>query len=181
MGGTLVRVARRAIAFLKGQTSVRELCNSCYVRHVPVDEANLAFFSSLSGNLSIELTKPPEPISEHLMNLKASPEAKIASIELSMQVYLRGERTFRPLTDAEWNQVVIVEPSIKMRGESGKVLEHRAPDGTQFTVRDLTAAVCETEKQGRGDSEWYGGIDVHHVFFEGIVLDDGVWRIRWGS
>lgn len=146
-----------------------------------VDEASLEFFSSLSGSLRIQLTEPAKPISEHLMNLQASPEAKIASIELAMTVWMREQKSFRELTDAEWNRVVIVEPSIKMRGEGDKVVEHRAPDGKHFTVRDLTAAVCETEKQGRGDSEWYGGIDVHHTFFEGIELEDGVWCIHWGS
>jgi hypothetical protein len=29
---------------------------------------------------------------------------------------------------------------------------------------------------------WLGGVDVHHVFFEGIKLgDDGVWGTGWGS
>jgi len=34
----------------------------------------------------------------------------------------------------------------------------------------------------RDSSKWFGGIDVHHVFFEGIHLDeDDVWAIHWGS
>jgi hypothetical protein len=32
------------------------------------------------------------------------------------------------------------------------------------------------------DSEWFGGVDVHHVFFEGLHEDvDGVWVANWGS
>ena len=148
---------------------------------MPTDKANLAFFSSLSGSLRITLTEPARPMSEHVMNLQASPEARIASIELRMKIWLPAQKTFRELTDDEWTKVVLTERSIKMRGEADKVVEHAAPDGKQFTVRDLTAAVCETERQGRGDSSWLGGVDVHHVFFEGIDLEDGVWCIRWGS
>jgi hypothetical protein len=148
---------------------------------MPTDAANLEFFSSLSGQLRIELSTPAKPVSDRVMNLKASPDATIETIELAMEVWLPEQETYRALTDAEWSKVVVVEPSIKMRGKGDKVVEHRAPDGTRFTVRDLTAAVCETERQGRGDSRWMGGVDVHHVFFEGIELEDGIWRTHWGS
>jgi hypothetical protein len=60
------------------------------------------------------------------------------------------------------------------------VTEHVA-DGGAFTVRDLAGAIATTERASRGSSEWFGGIDVHHVFFEGIEDDDGAWRICWGS
>ncbi len=49
-------------------------------------------------------------------------------------------------------------------------------------MRDLCAAVEETARRSRGSTEWFGGVDVHHGFFEGIHLgEDGVWAIRWGS
>ena len=89
--------------------------------------------------------------------------------------------TFRALTDDEWRTVVIREPAIRMRGEGETITEHRAPDGVAFTARDLADAIAKTEHAGRGSSEWFGGIDVHHTFFEGIEDEDGVWSIRWGS
>ena len=62
------------------------------------------------------------------------------------------------------------------------VIEHAPADGLTFTVRDLAKAVEETERHARGDTEWFGGVDVHHRFFEGIRMDEaGVWHISWGS
>jgi hypothetical protein len=43
-------------------------------------------------------------------------------------------------------------------------------------------AVAETERQTRDKSEWFDGVDVHHIYFEGIHQgSDGVWEIYWGS
>ncbi|MGA9520488.1 MAG: hypothetical protein WBV82_03435 [Myxococcaceae bacterium] len=74
------------------------------------------------------------------------------------------------------------EPLIRLRGEAGDPVEHRAPNGKHFTVRELVKAVEETERQSRSRSNWLGGIDVHHVYFEGIHPEnDGTWSIAWGS
>jgi len=49
-------------------------------------------------------------------------------------------------------------------------------------VRDVAAVVEATERKGRDDASWLGGVDVHHVFLEGLhPTDDGAWRIAWGS
>ena len=47
----------------------------------------------------------------------------------------------------------------------------------------ILAAVEETEKLTRAESEWFDGVDVHHVFFEGIryVSEHDHWYIAWGS
>ena len=67
-------------------------------------------------------------------------------------------------------------------GESDVVVEIQSANGAGFTVKELAAAITETERRGRGSSEWLGGIDTHHVYFEGIELEeDGVWCINWGS
>ena len=89
----------------------------------------------------------------------------------------------RDLTEDEWSRVVLHTPLIRMRGENdAQVVEHRALGGVAFTVRDLAAAIAETERHTRGGTVWDGGIDVHHIYFEGIELEeDGVWLISWGS
>lgn len=147
------------------------------------DDEGLRFFNSLSGRLHIELSEPPQPYSARMLNLTAPPTARIQSVSLDMKGRVDPETgKFTDLTDSEWNRVVLRSPLIRMRGETERAVEHRAADGVAFTVRDLAAAIRETERQTRGDTEWLGGIDVHHVYFEGIELeDDGVWAIRWGS
>jgi len=163
---------------------------------IEVDEGGLRFFNTLSGRLHIRLSEPTQAISERLLNQMAPPSARIEEVSLTLQVREQGEGREeddafdlddlpapRALTEEEWSRVVLRTPSIRMRGENDEeVVEHRAPDGVAFTVRDLAAAVAETERRTRGGSEWFGGIDVHHVYFEGIELEeDGVWFICWGS
>lgn len=146
-----------------------------------VDEDALDFFNALSGTLEIELTTPATPVGG-LSNLAASAEAKLVSLTLKSGVYDRTGDEARSLTATELDQVVFRAPTIRLRGESRTVVSHDAPDGVRFTVRDLLLAVEQTEWQTRGDSEWLGGIDVHHRFFEGIEQDEeGVWEINWGS
>jgi len=150
---------------------------------VEYDEEALSFFNSLSGRLNVRLSEPTVRIAEGLENQAAPPSARIEAVSLSMQVFMReAEVKFRDLTEEEWNRVVLRAPAIRLGGSDERVIEHQAPDQRAFTVRDLAAAVAETERQTRGGSNWFGGVDVHHVYFEGLSLDqDGVWWIRWGS
>jgi hypothetical protein len=141
----------------------------------------LKFFNSLSGTLEIELDVPAEPIG-NLSNLRAEPDARIVRLELRAEVFNPKTEEFRPLTPAELDSVAFRGGSIRLRSEDGEAVSHAAPNGSYFTVRELLRAVEETERQSRAGSEWFGGVDVHHVYFEGIHPDeDDVWEIYWGS
>jgi hypothetical protein len=138
------------------------------------------FPDNFSGILRIKLSEPPERISPNLLNLKSSPSATIVSLELDANIL--KDDGFQPLTEADYQHIAFQGASITLRGESRESVEHHAPNGEFFTVRDMIRAVEETERQTRGNSEWYDGVDVHHIFFEGIrANDDGTWSIRWGS
>ena len=141
----------------------------------------LKFFNSLSGKLEIELSTPAEQVGD-LLNQRATPDAQITRLELRAEVFNRKTEEFRPLTAEELDSVAFRGKSIQLRSEDGEVVSHDAPNGKHFTVRELLRAVEETERQTRSQSEWLGGVDVHHVFFEGIHNEDGdVWEIFWGS
>jgi len=142
-----------------------------------VDEDALEFFSGLSGVLRIELTEPAQKTAPHMLNLAAPPTARITSVTLELSV------DDRDLTAEEWSRVVIRAPRIRMRSVDTDeiVIDHDAPDGATFTVRNLADAIAKTERDSREHGEWLGGVDVHHIFFEGIELEDGVWTICWGS
>ena len=142
----------------------------------------LEFFNSLSGNLKIELDVPAEPVA-NLLNLRAAPDARVVRLELRAEVFNPETDEFRPLTPAELDAVAFRGSSIRLRGEEAEeVVSHAAPNGSYFTVGELLRAVEETERRTRAQSEWLGGVDVHHVFFEGIEPgEDGVWEICWGS
>jgi hypothetical protein len=140
---------------------------------------SLKFFNGLSGTLAIELTEPTENVAANLSNQRATETAAIRGVSFTLNVFENGD--FRDLTVDEFDRVVLELPMLNLRG-FGDPVEHRAPNGKWFTVRDLAAAIAETERSTRQKSQWFGGVDVHHIFFEGIhERDDGVWEIYWGS
>jgi hypothetical protein len=141
----------------------------------------LEFFNDLSGVLRIELDTPARTVGK-LQNLEASPTAAITHLTLEASVYEEDADDSRPLTFDELDRIGFGAATIRLRGEGGPIVEHHAPNGSAFTVRELLRAVEQTERQTRGQTEWLGGVDVHHIYFEGIHPDgDGVCVIRWGS
>lgn len=103
------------------------------------------------------------------------------TVDFDLEVFEDDEG--RPLTDAEWSRVVVRAPRIQMTSldTPDTVVRIESPNGETFTVRDLQQAVARSERVSREDSEWSGGIDVHHIYFEGIELEDDVWTVGWGS
>lgn len=142
--------------------------------------SELAFFNSLSGSLEIELSEPAKPVSDKVANLAAPPGAKVKSLRLVLGV-LEGE-VVRKLTDSELDTVALRQAQVTLHAESGEAVQHDAPNGEYFTVRDLIQAVEKTESTLRGKTEWLGGIDVHHIYFEGLeATKPGHFEILWGS
>ena len=140
---------------------------------------SLSFFNSLSLILDITLNEQAEPIAEGLVNQVAPSSAMIQSLELTPSVI--EDKDLRDLTPEELDLVVFEEAEVRLCGYGDEVL-HRAPDGVSFTVRDLVAAIASTERETRHQRCWYEGIDVHHVFFQGLrQQENGCWKIHWGS
>ena len=55
-------------------------------------------------------------------------------------------------------------------------------DTGSFSVREMVANICAFEQEARPKTLWFGGLDAHHVWFEGVRLNpDGTCRILWGS
>ena len=145
------------------------------------DEQNLEFFNSLSAALRIELSEEMRPIG-NLENKAANPDAEIHSVTLNPEVFEKRKGEFRELSQEELDYVVFRGTLIRLCGESGEVIGHEAPNGAYFSVQDLLLAVAETERRTRGNTEWFGGIDVQHCFFEGMRCNqEWIWHISWGS
>lgn len=141
----------------------------------------LKFFNSIRGRLRIELTEPPQQMS-NLSNEVAPQTAQAKSVRLVAEVKDEKRDQVRPLTPDELNRVAYSKPEIRLKGQTGLPVLCKAPNGKYFTVQDLLAAIEETERRTRGESKWFGGIDVHHIFFEGIhAIADDVYEISWGS
>ena len=51
-----------------------------------------------------------------------------------------------------------------------------------LTALELTNIICDFEKNSRNYTEWFGGVDTHHIFFEGMFqVEPGKYSIFWGS
>lgn len=143
--------------------------------------AELRFFNSISGRLAIELTEPSQPM-PNVANLHAPPTARIKSVRLLAQVNDPQRDQYRSLSLDELSHIAFPKPEIRLQGKAGGPVLHKAPNGNHFTVQDLLSAIEETERHTREELRWFGGIDVHHIFFEGIrPIADDVWSISWGS
>jgi len=138
------------------------------------------FNKKFSGILEIEMSEPTVSVNG-LANQRSGANAGIKKLSLSAEVYEEDADSFRSPTNAELDEVVLERPTVTLRS-FGHDVEHVAPDGKRFTARDLLMAVEETERRTRSETEWFGGIDVHHVFFEGLhEAKDGALRVSWGS
>jgi hypothetical protein len=147
-------------------------------------------FNNLSGTTHIETSEEAQQIG-NLLNLKSSPTATLLSVTWEPTVYQpdNDDDPFRDLTVSERDLVVFDSPAITLGCSisdycgDGETTEHQAPNGKNFTVRDMVKAVCENQQQTRGQTDWFGGIDVHHIYFEGLNQSEGsdVWTISWGS
>lgn len=51
-----------------------------------------------------------------------------------------------------------------------------------FTVDDVVRCVVEFDQEARPKTKWLGGIDCHHVFFDGFhETSEGYYAPLWGS
>ncbi|MCC6128685.1 MAG: hypothetical protein IT186_02055 [Acidobacteria bacterium] len=146
-----------------------------------VDDAALEFFNGLAGTLRVELNESPQQIGG-LLNLIAPPSARIVSVSFDVHVFDPESEEGRPLTDAELDTVVFTGSALDLRGEGDVTVTHHAPNGYTFRIRDLIAAIEISERASRDSGDWLGGVDVHHIYFEGMDRSpNGVWNVYWGS
>jgi hypothetical protein len=85
-----------------------------------------------------------------------------------------------PLTEAELDTTVLNEQTITFRDDTF-TRTYTNIEG-YFTVRSLFEIIEQYENEHRPLTNWFGGIDCHHRFFEGIWKSaDGTYEIWWGS
>jgi hypothetical protein len=51
-----------------------------------------------------------------------------------------------------------------------------------FTIQNMMNSILEFEREARSKTDWFGGIDAHHIYFEGISkVGPNKYSIHWGS
>merc|ERR1712150_155897 len=125
-------------------------------------------------------------LNEQLLNKFVKPDATIKSVSI-MDIQKFVEDDLVDLTADELNEVCLEGKEVTFVKEKSQFHEgfsktFRNENG--FTVRQIFDIVEEFEMQARPLNKWFGGIDAHHIYFEGFDKIDGKdnhYRINWGS
>lgn len=129
-----------------------------------VDYEEMEFFNSIGGVPGVHVTQEPKSM-KNLSGNKVAEKSELISVNLKPEIYLEEEGIFRQLTDIELNTIAFNRPSIELVSKSDEVVEHKASNGKYFTVKELLNAVELTEKKTRKNTNWFGGVDIHHIYF----------------
>ena len=104
---------------------------------------------------------------------------------------LLGIRSERPRRSG----LELSDDELQSRGFHGSHMQLRADrdaevteksyhsDKEYFTIQEVIANIIDFEMARRPKTNWFGGIDDHHVFFEGMIpnADGASFNICWGS
>lgn len=134
--------------------------------------------------LSIDLDIPPAPTSAFLMNLQANPTAKLLDIKAYHIARWNNElEEHIEYSEEQLNTLVLYnKKKIEFIDSLSNTRKTYKFPTDRVTIRQLVDAIVDFEKISRPKYKWSGGIDCHHIFYEGIHLtEDGAYSIYWGS
>ena len=136
--------------------------------------------NNLSSMLMLEMDRPPMPRQGILLNRFEQPDAKILSATMEWPTHYNNESDGR-LTEEEMELCAIKEPTITLCSKDYEQT-FEAPNGKWFSVREALRAIADYEKVARTRADWFGGVDNHHIFFEGLApRGNGRFVTLWGS
>ncbi|ORY50487.1 hypothetical protein BCR33DRAFT_762794 [Rhizoclosmatium globosum] len=151
------------------------------------EEANLKFLNSLSFTIHIKIetyTQLP------LLNQFVAPgiQPTEISIDRGRVGWWNSEISdMEYLTEEQWNRPALHRKEFVLKNaldedHNDESKTFTAPNGNFFTVRDMVDIVEAFEREFRVKSDWFGGVDAHHIFYEGFFqYEDGSFGISWGS
>jgi hypothetical protein len=126
-----------------------------------------------------------------LLNRFEESDSKITSINHSeIQRFNKSRDDFDDLTEEQLAMPGFKGKKITFRNtwvQNKKVVGKTTCKFTNtrgyFTVQEMVKNIVKFEKVDRPKSCWFGGVDCHHIFFEGIYKnkDDKTYGICWGS
>ncbi len=139
----------------------------------------------ISFTLDITLDIPPAPMSSFLVNLQADKNAKLLDIKATFVTRFDHRRQEHIEYSAEQQNTLIIydKDSIEFKGRKGLKKTYHFPSN-RVSMKQFIDAIVDFEKFDRPTYQWSGGIDCHHIFYEGCSNDgaeDGAYFISWGS
>lgn len=169
-----------------------------------IAEARTHWFNSLekgptkflSGNKCIQFqlcidTTNTAPQRGMLMNRFEEEDSKITSIShTEIQFFSKQRNDFVDLTQEQLSMPGFIGDWITFHNiwvNKDKVVAQTKRTYTNqkgyFTVEEMVKNIVKFEKLDRPKTSWFGGVDCHHIFFEGISKnkDNATYGIHWGS
>ena len=152
-------------------------------------------FTKLMSGINFVLcidTTHTAPQQGMLMNRFEKPKSKIKNIAHSeIERYDKKKQEMVRLTDEELSLPAFKGKTITLKSvwvnDKQKVVNEpkRTYENTKgfFSIKEMVKIVVQFEKLDRPKTKWFGGIDCHHVFFEGFRKnkDNKTYGIHWGS
>ncbi len=133
-------------------------------------------------NIDIETYQRDGP----LLNEFVHPGIKIKSMSIDkIEKFVDDEIVL--LTKKELDTVCYKEKEItfiESRSQFHQGFTKTFKNSKGFTVREMFNIIVEFEEEARPLSNWFGGIDAHHIYFEGLREypdKKNSYMIRWGS
>lgn len=92
-----------------------------------------------------------------------------------------NEYKIDPVTTKELNKIYHLCPTITLKSNKAK---KSFTNKKGFTLKELMNHILTVERLSRPKTDWFGGIDAHHIYFEGLypVTDHQcTYEVHWGS
>ena len=135
------------------------------------------------GSLNIEVSEPLLPIVG--LNERAAPTATIIAITFDPNTF-DGEDIQEVTEEQLTTNVYDYHEIALVWSPAPDVDDHKyhrdAPNGTHFTLQDVIDTIVQAQYLFRPYSDWFGGIDTSHTYFEGFTQrGEHTFSIFWGS
>ena len=170
---------KRSKALSKGSRMTRNCVPTEYMN-------NLSFIL----NVATTNTSPQRGV---LLNRFEEPDSRITGMHAgAVTLYDRNDEEMYEQTARDLSQAGFYGDKVTFFSQwvdrTGKVVDTTKRTYSNkkhyFTAEEMIDNIVKFERVDRPKSSWFGGVDCHHVFFDGLRPDKklkGAYHICWGS
>lgn len=157
------------------------------------------YLESLSFELALETSKPEKKAGK-LLNRFEEKDSKLLSVSIDSNGVRRWEDDKDDPVDCDLEEKGFVGKKLVLchryfrtqeadSGHCGEMISETVSTITNevgyFTCGEVIDHILDFEKCDRPKTKWFGGIDCHHIWFEGLGENTGEagdgYHVCWGS
>jgi len=149
------------------------------------------YLESLSFELALETSKPPKKTGK-LQNRFEDKDSKLLSVSIGSNGVMRWEDDKDDPVDCDLEEKGFIGSEFTLYNcvsQEDKVIYKTVSTITNkvgyFTCAEVIDHILDFEKCDRPKTKWFGGIDCHHIWFEGLGENTGEagdgYHVCWGS